>query len=104
MRRFGAFVRHQKMGFTFNGMSVWDVPHEDCTHIGRCFASFPFVSHCYERPRNEAWPYNLYAMVHGKTEEELEAHLALMRESSGLDCEVLVSLKEYKKTSPVYFG
>ena len=103
VRRFGAFVRHQKMGFTFNGMSVWNVPLEDCASIGRSFAAFPFVSHCYERPRSEGWPYNLYAMVHDKTKEGLEAHLALMRELSGLDCEVLVSLKEYKKTSPIYF-
>jgi len=104
IRRFGAFVRHRKMGFAFNGMTVWDVPECDCQRVGRSFADFPFVSHCYERPRCEAWPYNLYAMVHGKTKPQLEAHVASLREASGLSCEVLVSLKEYKKVSPVYFG
>ena len=102
IRRFGAMVRHMQMGFAFNGMSVWDVAADECARIGRRFASFPFVTHCYGRARCEAWPYNLYAMVHGKTEGELEENLALMRASSGLDCRVLVSLKEYKKTSPVY--
>lgn len=104
VRRFGAFVRHRQMGFAFNGMTVWDVPAADCERVGQAFSELACVSHCYERPRSDAWPYNLYGMVHARTQEELDAHVAEMRALSGLDCQVLVSRKEYKKTSPVYFG
>ena len=91
------------MGFAFNGMTVWDVPDDDADCIGEVFAALPFVSHCYARPRTAPWPYNLYGMVHAKTREELDMHVAEMRGLCGLDCRVLVSSKEYKKSSPVYF-
>ena len=103
IRRFGALVRHQKMGFAFNGMSTWDVADDRIARLGRSFAELTYVSHCYRRPRFPEWPFNLYAMVHAKTAEELEAHIAEMRALSGLDCDVLVSQKEYKKASPVYY-
>ena len=104
VRRFGAFVRHRKMGFAFNGMTVWDVPADECARVGAAFAGLACVSHCYERPRSAVWPYNLYAMVHAKTAEELDERVSELRELSGLDCRVLVSRKEYKKASPVYFN
>ena len=104
IRRFGAFVHHRKLGYAFNGMTVWQVPEGRIDEVGRAFAALPYVSHCYERPAFPAWPYNLYAMVHAKTQEELDAYVAEMRTLLGVEPRVLVSTKEYKKALPVFFG
>ena len=104
IRRFGALVAHRKRGYAFNGMTVWDVPAEQADAVGKAFAAHPFVSHCYARPRSEEWPYNLYAMVHATTQEELDDRVAQLREESGYATQVLVSTREYKKTSMRYFA
>ncbi|HAM15523.1 MAG TPA: radical SAM/SPASM domain-containing protein [Eggerthellaceae bacterium] len=104
IRRFGAFVAHRKMGYAFNGMTVWHAAEEDIDRIGTSFAGLSCVSHCYKRVQQEKWPYNLYAMVHAQSREELDAYISEMRALSGLDCKTLVSHKEYKKAAPVYFA
>ena len=104
VRRFGAFVQHRKLGYAFNGMTVWDVAQEEERRIGRAFAELPFVSHCYGRPRCPQWPYSLYAMVHAQTQQELEGYVARMKEICGAEPRVLLSTKEYKKTLPVFFA
>ena len=103
VRRFGAFVRHQKLGYAFNGMTVWNVTEEQVDETGAAFAALPYVSHCYSRRPADSWPYNLYAMVHAKTQEELDGYVDEMRRIANLDPRVLVSTKEFKKTLPVYF-
>ena len=103
IRRFGAFVQHRKLGFAFNGMTAWDVPKGQAHGLGRAFAALPFVSHCYERKRYPEWSYNLYAMVHAKSQEELDAYVTQMREIGCSEPAVLVSTKEYKKSLPIFF-
>jgi DNA-binding Lrp family transcriptional regulator len=57
-------------------MSVWDLPDEQVTELGLRVGALPFVSHCYRRPRRPPeWPYNLFAMVHGRTQGEVEAQV-----------------------------
>jgi DNA-binding Lrp family transcriptional regulator len=54
-------------------MSVWDVPDDRVDQLGASVGGFEFVSHCYRRPRRlPQWPYNLFAMVHGKSRDEVE--------------------------------
>ena len=103
IRRFGALVAHRRMGYAFNGMTVWDAPPDRADAVGRAFAREPFVSHCYARPRSPQWPYNLYAMVHAKTRIQLDERVAQLRRIAGLEPQVLVSTKEYKKSSMRYF-
>ena len=103
LRRFGAFVRHRKLGYAFNGMVVWDADESCASELGGAFADLSYVSHCYGRPRRETWPYNLYTMVHAKTQAELDAYVEEMEKLSGLKARVLVSTKEFKKVLPTYF-
>ena len=103
IRRFGAMVAHRKMGYAFNGMTVWDVSAQEQDAMGKAFAAMPFVTHCYARPRTAAWPYNLYAMVHAKTREELEQLVAALEDIAGQKARVLLSSREYKKVSMRYF-
>lgn len=73
IRRVGAVPNHYKLGFRANGMSVWDVPDDAVAEAGARVGALDFVSHSYHRPRHlPEWPYNLYAMVHGRDRDEVE--------------------------------
>jgi siroheme decarboxylase len=74
IRRIGAIPNHYALGFTANGMSVWDIADEAVSDVGARVGALDFVTHCYERPRHlPLWPYNLFAMVHGRTRDEVRA-------------------------------
>ncbi len=102
IRRIGAVPNHYKLGFRGNGMSVWDVPDEKIGHYGRLIGALDFVSHAYHRPRHlPHWPYNLFAMVHGRDREEVMAkveHIAELLGDDDLGHEVLFSTRILKKT------
>lgn len=72
IRRIGAIPNHYAVGLTANGMSVWDVADDRIAEIGEQVAALDFVTHCYQRPRHlPLWPYNLFAMVHGRPRAEV---------------------------------
>ena len=117
MRRFGAILRHQDAGFPCNAMVCFRLVDsrksevrsgENVTAVqmaGSILALNPHISHCYERPAFEGFPYNLYAMMHALTPEELYVYI---KESVSLldnpKYVVLHSLKELKKTSFGFFA
>ncbi|MFZ5648879.1 MAG: Lrp/AsnC family transcriptional regulator [Bacillota bacterium] len=104
IRRFGAAVRHQDLGYTSNAMVVWNVEKDDVAKAGEIFSTFSEVSHCYERELAGDWRYRLFTMVHGKTSEECYEIARAMSEVSGLrDYLVLFSTGELKKESMKYF-
>ena len=107
MRRFAAVLHHRKAGFGANAMGVWAGPQDDpaaLQHLGETMAGFRAVSHCYQRPSYPDWPYNLFTMVHGKSEEECEQTLAAIAEATGItDRHALYSTKEFKKIRVRYF-
>ncbi len=99
MRRFGAILRHQDAGFPCNAMVCFRLDEKRMTS-GECelnemlaesrhsedrrdeesskiksLAKKHFVSHCYERPSFKSFPYNLYAMMHAQTPEELDGYI-----------------------------
>ena len=76
IRRVGVVPNHYALGYTENGMTVWDVPDELLDTVGPEVASLDFVTHCYERPRHEGvWPYNFFAMTHGRSEAESDSRI-----------------------------
>ena len=104
MRRFATILNHRKAGFGANAMSVWVVPEEKGEEIGRQMAEFSAVSHCYLRPSYPNWPYNLFAMIHGKSQEECDSLIEEMAKESGLtEYGKLYSTVEFKKQRLVYF-
>lgn len=101
IRRIAAVPNHYRLGYRHNGMTVWDVDDAHLPRLGPLLGSQPFVSHCYRRPRRDGWHYNLFAMVHGRSAEEIEAYRAQIRELLGEACrgdEMLVSSRILKKT------
>jgi len=102
VRRIGAVPNHYALGYTANGMSVWDVEDAALAGLGPAVGALPFVSHCYRRPRRPPeWRYNLFAMVHGRTRAEVETKVAEIAALLGARCrahEVLYSARILKKT------
>lgn len=102
IRRIGAVPNHYALGYHANGMSVWDVPDEQVRELGEKIGALDFVSHCYRRPRvPPQWPYNLFAMVHGRDRAEVEQKVAEIARLLGADNQghaVLYSTRILKKT------
>jgi DNA-binding Lrp family transcriptional regulator len=102
IRRIGAIPNHYKLGYRFNGMTVWNVPDEIIDELGKKVGQLEFVSHCYHRPRHlPEWPYNLFAMVHGKNQADVDKQIQQIADllgDSNQGCDVLYSTKILKKT------
>ncbi|KAA0944799.1 MULTISPECIES: Lrp/AsnC family transcriptional regulator [unclassified Pseudomonas] len=101
IRRIAAVPNHYRIGYRHNGMTVWDVTDEQMPRLGELIGAQPFVSHCYRRPRRTDWRYNLFAMVHGRSREEIDSYREHLRFLLGDACtadEMLVSSRILKKT------
>jgi DNA-binding Lrp family transcriptional regulator len=105
MRRFGAVLRHRRVGYTANGMACWVVPESVIEDAGKLAAEFPQVSHCYQRPAYPPrWPYSLFTMIHGRTKDQVEDTVQQIAQQARLaQYEVLYSTREFKKERVRYF-
>lgn len=104
IRRFGAALTPRNAGFKSNSMVVWEIEDSKAADVGGKLAEHMRVSHCYIRPSFEGFPFNVYTMVHGNSPEDLNRIvLELSRIAGTSSYRTLDSLKEYKKSSPVYF-
>ena len=106
LRRVAAILYHRRAGFSANGMGVWKVPEEEIMETGARMASFRGVSHCYQRPTYEDWPYSVFTMAHGRSKEECDAVLDSIAEDCGIGPDgraTLYSSTEYKKIRLHYF-
>ncbi|MCX5780896.1 MAG: Lrp/AsnC family transcriptional regulator [Firmicutes bacterium] len=103
LRRWGAVLRHRQAGFVANAMVAWKVEAERADELGQALAEFKEISHCYLREVPDEFAYNLFTMLHARTEEELEEILSRTSLRTGLqDYLVIKSLKELKKASMQY--
>jgi DNA-binding Lrp family transcriptional regulator len=104
IRRFGAIVNHRNLGIAANAMVVWRAPKDKSQEIGEIMATFPEVTHCYERPTYPDWQYNLFTMIHGESKDECERVITQISEQTGIkDYKQLYSTRELKKVSMKYF-
>lgn len=106
LRRVAAILYHRRAGFSANGMGVWKVPEEDVLTTGAKMASFRGISHCYQRPTYEDWPYSVFTMAHGRSKQECDAILDSIAAECGMgpdDRATLYSSTEYKKIRLHYF-
>ena len=102
IRRIGIAPNHYKLGMSANGMTVWDVEDQAAEELGPLIGAMADVTHCYLRPRaRPIWPYNLFAMVHGATRDEVEEKRARIADLLGDACkgaDILYSTAILKKT------
>ena len=101
IRRIGAVPNHYALGWRANGMSVWDVDDASVDELGERVGRLDAVSHCYRRPRRPRWPYNLFAMVHGRDRNEVAGKvdaIAAILGDAARSHDVLFSTRILKKT------
>jgi DNA-binding Lrp family transcriptional regulator len=104
LRRVAAILYHRRAGFSANGMGVWKVPEERILDTGRAMAAVRGISHCYERPTYEDWPYSVFTMAHGRSKEECDAVLDAVAGLTGIsERATLYSSTEFKKVRLLYF-
>lgn len=108
IKRFGVVVRHRKLGYRANGMVVWDIPDDEVKRLGHCMGQYSFVTLCYRRPRClPLWSYNLFTMVHGRNEQEVEEKTQLLVQQCGLEDirhEILFSTRCFKQRGARYIS
>jgi siroheme decarboxylase len=104
LRRVAAILFHRRAGFSANGMGVWQVPDRQIFEIGCRMAAVRGISHCYQRPTYEDWPYSVFTMAHGRSKDECDAVLDSIAEQTGIDERAtLYSSTEFKKIRLLYF-
>ena len=104
LRRVAAILFHRRAGFSANGMGVWEVPDGQILDIGRRMAAVRGISHCYQRPTYQDWPYSVFTMAHGRSKEECDAILDAIAADTGIDGRAtLYSSTEFKKIRLQYF-
>ncbi|WP_027369500.1 Lrp/AsnC family transcriptional regulator [Desulfovermiculus halophilus] len=105
IRRFGATLRHQEAGYDCNVMVAWHVPSSrDMEEVSRIMCARSEITHVYQRRTSPEWPFDLYTMVHGRSEADCREVVRELQDQTGLEqCELLFSHQELKKTSMQYF-
>jgi siroheme decarboxylase len=102
IRRIGAVANHYRLGYSANGMTVWDIADDRVDELAEQVARRPGVTHCYRRPRAlPAWPYNLFVMLHGRSRDEVERQADEVAVLLGDACrghDILYSTQMLKKT------
>lgn len=97
IRRIGLVPNHYAIGYLYNLMTVWDINDSDIDQVGKAVGALEFVSHCYQRPRHlPDWPYNFFAMVHGKNEAEVNDKMKQIEELVASSCNQFTALKSSK--------
>jgi siroheme decarboxylase len=100
IKRIGAVPNHYALGITANGMSVWDIPDELASDIGRRLGARDEITHCYRRPRREGWPFNIFGMVHARDRDDVLATVERIAQDLGIaqyPHDVLFSTRLLKK-------
>lgn len=106
IKRYGVVVRHKELGYTANGMVVWNIPDNRVEELGICIGKYDCVTLSYRRPRRlPDWPYNLFTMVHGSSREEVSQKVEDIVETCGLqniEHTILFSTRRFKQRGASY--
>ena len=102
IRKNAIATNHYKLGYVYNAMTVWEIEEEQIALVGDIFKRLGFASHCYQRPKIPPhWNYNLFAMIHARSAEEMAAQIEKMKVAASghfLKMDKIVSIEILKKT------
>lgn len=106
MRRYSAVLRHMKIGYSSNAMTVWLPGRLGLDETGFAISENHAVSHCYRRAVFPGrWEYPIFAMLHSKNDDELAEIIdELVKKTGPRDYLILRSIKEFKKERVRYFA
>jgi len=100
INRFGMVIHQESVGFEKNAIVVWDIPDDEVDQLGALLGLQEKISLCYKRKRQlPDWPYNLYTLIHGKTQSDVVTELNRIVSENNIEdyaCDVLISTKSFK--------
>ncbi len=106
IKRYGVVVRHKELGYTANGMVVWDIPDDQVDELGIRIGKYAYITLSYRRPRIlPDWPYNLFTMVHGRNRDEVTHKVNNIIKNYGLENinhTILFSTRRFKQRGASY--
>jgi DNA-binding Lrp family transcriptional regulator len=101
IRRIAGIVDHRKLGFSANVLFACEVPQDRVVVAGKRLANLSAVSHCYERQTFEGWPYNLFAMMHGRSMGNIQRVIAKFTKAEAVELFLLLPTVTELKKQPV---
>jgi DNA-binding Lrp family transcriptional regulator len=105
MRRYSAVLFHRAAGSKANVLVAWAADSAQADADGPRAAQVAGISHCYLRPTGPGWPYNLYTMIHGRSQQDCRLAIETILATTSLTDHVeLWTAAEYKKRRVRLFG
>lgn len=103
IRKIRARIDQRRLGITANALVAWKLSERGEDDPGSLLASFPQVTHCYERkPVPGRWEYTHYTVHHGYNREQVLDEVRSVAEHAGCpDHVVLFSTREFKRVPNV---
>ena len=100
IRRFGASIKPNNIGFSANALVAWKVPPNRIKEVGVYLSSLPQISHCYERKAvPERWEYNLYTVMHARERDGVQFMVNQISTAVSLsEYKILYSKRDLKRT------
>ena len=103
IRRFRARINQRQVGISANALVAWRCNKKSTDKTGSFLASFPSVTHCYERrPIPGRWDYSLYTVHHGRSREKVIEEVKKIADAASLsEYLILFSTEEFKRVPHV---
>jgi len=103
IRKFRARINQRRVGISANALVAWKRADPLNGDMGLLLASFPCVTHCYERlPVPGRWEYTVYTVHHGYSRDAVLAEISNLAGHIGVhDYVVLFSTEEFKRVPNV---
>ncbi len=101
IKRIVPIIKHHNTEYVFNALTAWNVNENEKEKLVNLMKDMESISHIYERETNIKWPYSIYGMIHGRSEEEVKEIIDKVLKNIKVDqYKILYTKKELKKTSP----
>jgi DNA-binding Lrp family transcriptional regulator len=99
IRRFGASIKPNNIGFSANALVAWKVPENRVQEIGDYLSKYQEISHCYERKTVDGrWDYNLYTVIHAREREVIQRMVEEVSEGIAInEYKILYSTRDLKR-------
>lgn len=103
IRKFRARINQRRVGISANALVAWKQAGSRPGEMGSLLASFPCVTHCYERlPVPGRWEYTIYTVHHGYSRDAVLAEIRMLADHICVhDYVVLFSTEEFKRVPNV---
>ena len=103
IRKFRARINQRLVGISANALVAWKSREPENHDIGKLLATFPSVTHCYERsPVPGRWEYIWYTVHHGVSRDAVLSEVKNIADQIGVsEYIVLFSTEEFKRVPNV---